>query len=63
MTERWVKSSRSEGAGNCVEVAHLPDAVGVRDSKDPAGPNLTFGLPAWRGFVADVKAGEFDTQR
>ncbi|MEU3454075.1 DUF397 domain-containing protein [Micromonospora sp. NPDC006766] len=26
--------------------------VGVRDSKDPAGPVLTFDAYAWRVFVA-----------
>lgn len=50
---RWRKSTRSSGnGGNCVEVAdNLPDVVGVRDSKDPAGPALTFTPTAWRAFV------------
>jgi hypothetical protein len=30
--------------------------VGVRDSKDPAGPVLTFDPAAWRAFVADLPA-------
>lgn len=30
----WRTSSRSGGEGNCVEVAGLADAIGVRDSKD-----------------------------
>ncbi|MGI5211549.1 DUF397 domain-containing protein [Plantactinospora sp. CA-290183] len=48
----WRKSSRS-GEGDCVEVAaDLPDAVGVRDSKDPAGPALLFTSAAWRAFLA-----------
>jgi hypothetical protein len=51
----WRKSSRS-AEGNCVEVADdLPGVVGVRDSKDPAGPQLTFTPAAWRAFVAKVK--------
>ncbi|SIN16986.1 DUF397 domain-containing protein [Micromonospora cremea] len=49
---RWRTSSRS-GNGECVEVAdNLPGVVGVRDSKDPAGPVLVFAPAAWRAFVA-----------
>ncbi|MFI0793150.1 DUF397 domain-containing protein [Micromonospora rubida] len=50
------KSSRSSGNGGaCLEVAdNLPGVVGVRDSKDPAGPALTFPPTAWRIFVARV---------
>ena len=54
---RWVKSSYSFANGNCVEVAALPGAVAVRDSKDPGGPVLTFpdqlGAHGWpRGGAA-----------
>jgi hypothetical protein len=56
----WVKSSHSDPDNACVEVAQLPNAVGVRDSKDQDGPVLAFGPDAWRGFVAGVKAGQFD---
>jgi hypothetical protein len=38
----WRKSSYSNGTGNCVEVAHSSLLVGVRDSKNPSGPILTF---------------------
>ncbi|WP_346537461.1 DUF397 domain-containing protein [Micromonospora sp. DPT] len=51
----WRKSTRS-GQGECVEVAdNLPGVVGVRDSKDPAGPVLTFDPQNWRAFVTLVK--------
>ncbi|CCH20433.1 DUF397 domain-containing protein [Micromonospora lupini] len=55
---RWRKSTRSGASGgNCVEVADdLPGVVGVRDSKDPAGPALTFGPAAWRAFVTQIGA-------
>jgi hypothetical protein len=56
----WYKSSRSAGNGACVEVAELPSAMAVRDSKDPQGPILTFGTESWRSFVAAVRTGTFD---
>lgn len=53
---RWRKSSKSGGnGGDCVEVAdNLPGVVGVRDSKNPNGPALTFSPSAWRLFVAQI---------
>jgi predicted secreted Zn-dependent protease len=56
----WRKSTRSGAAGHCVEVASVPAAVLVRDSKDAAGPVLSFGTPGWSGFIAGIRAGEFD---
>ena len=57
----WRKSTRSNGGGDCVEVAdNMPGAVGVRDSKDPTGPVLIFNPSEWRAFVEGVKRGEFD---
>jgi hypothetical protein len=32
----------------------------VRDSKDPAGPMLTFSAREWDAFLAGVRADEFD---
>ncbi|MGW4292611.1 DUF397 domain-containing protein [Micromonospora chersina] len=54
---RWRKSTRSgSNGGACVEVAgNLPGVVGVRDSKDPAGPVLTFTPETWRAFVTFAK--------
>ncbi|WP_431917729.1 DUF397 domain-containing protein [Micromonospora wenchangensis] len=54
---RWRKSTRSGGnGGECVEVAYnLPGIVAVRDSKDPAGPALTFPPAAWITFVGTIR--------
>jgi hypothetical protein len=58
---RWRKSSYSGNGGNCVEVGTgLPGKAAVRDSKDPDGPMLSVGPPAWVAFIAGVKHGEFD---
>ena len=38
-------------AANCIEVATCPDAVHVRDSKNPEGPAFTVAPDAWSQFV------------
>ena len=54
----WFKSSYSGSQGDCVEVAWLSGGrVGVRDSKDPAGPALVFAPGEWDVFNAGLKAG------
>ncbi|NKY57644.1 DUF397 domain-containing protein [Nocardia flavorosea] len=51
----WFKSSRSASGNDCVEVAHLRSGmVGVRDSKNPAGPALVFDPGAWDAFTAVI---------
>lgn len=53
---RWRKASRSNGTGgDCVEVAHLTSAVGVRDSKNPTGPVLTMPVSTWNNFREAAK--------
>jgi hypothetical protein len=57
----FVKSSFSNGSGDCVEVAKKTDGGRVvRDSKNPQGPTLDFTPSEWSAFVKGAKAGEFD---
>ncbi|HEY9392131.1 MAG TPA: DUF397 domain-containing protein [Mycobacteriales bacterium] len=56
----WRKSSVSASTGNCVEVADLGLAIGVRDSKNPTGPALRFSRDEFTAFVDAVKDGAFD---
>ncbi len=60
---QWFTSSYSSNGGDCIEVARnlaaSTNVVPVRDSKDPAGPALSFPAEAWRSFVSAVRGGEF----
>ena len=58
----WRKSTRSGGnGGQCVEVAFVDGAVGLRDSKQQGeGPILVFTPEEWDAFLAGVRDGEFD---
>jgi uncharacterized protein DUF397 len=59
----WRKSSFSgaNGGTGCVEVAALPGGeVAVRDTKDRARPPHHHSAPAWREFLAAIRAREFD---
>ena len=58
---RWFTSSFSGGNGDsCVEVAFLPGAVAVRDTKDRTQPAHRYPAADWVAFLAGVRAGEFD---
>lgn len=57
----WFKSSHSQGGQECVEVAWLQGgAVGVRDSKNPTGPALTFAPGEWDAFTVAIIGGDFN---
>ncbi|MBM9617499.1 DUF397 domain-containing protein [Streptomyces zhihengii] len=57
----WVKSSRSNATGNCVELAALPDGrIAMRNSRDPQGPALVYTRDEVAAFVAGARDGDFD---
>jgi hypothetical protein len=57
----WTKSTLSFANGNCVEVASLPDGtVGLRNSRHPGGPVLSFTPDEWQAFLGGARLGEFD---
>jgi hypothetical protein len=48
----WRKSSYSNSNSQaCVELAHQPAAIAVRDSKNPAGGRLAFPVTEFREFL------------
>jgi Domain of unknown function (DUF397) len=55
----WRKSESSV-SGDCVEVAFVGQSVLVRNSKDPAGPVLSFTHSEWTAFLAGARSGTFD---
>ncbi|MEU5626208.1 DUF397 domain-containing protein [Streptomyces tendae] len=58
---RWVKSAQSSGAGQCVELAPLPEGrVAFRNSTDPTGPALVFEAGEFDAFLDGAKKHEFD---
>jgi Domain of unknown function (DUF397) len=65
MTDRvifsnWWKSRSSGGGDNCIEVASASDGtIGVRDSKDPEGPILTFSFSDWDAFTQGARNDNF----
>ncbi|WUH98785.1 DUF397 domain-containing protein [Spirillospora sp. NBC_00431] len=57
-TLRWRKSSQStQGtSGECVEVAQLTKAIGVRDSKHPEDGHLTLSRSQFADLVLRIKS-------
>ncbi|QBI56212.1 DUF397 domain-containing protein [Streptomonospora litoralis] len=52
----WHVSTYSGTNANCVEYAHLPSSVAVRDSKHPQAGHLSFSGDEWSAFLTAVKA-------
>ena len=55
-TTKWRKAQQSgDQGGACVEVARFPEAVAVRDSKNPHGPQLTLAPDTFRALLSALK--------
>jgi hypothetical protein len=61
MTE-WRKSSRSSGFDNsdCVEVADLAGAIGIRDSKAPDAGQLCISVESFADLLTRTRQGDLD---
>jgi len=56
ITPRWRKSSHSSpNGGECIEVARLHHAIGIRDSKNPYHGHLTITPNAFRTLIHHIK--------
>ncbi|TDB94885.1 DUF397 domain-containing protein [Actinomadura sp. 7K534] len=57
----WRKASKSTATGNeCVELAAIADVIAVRDSKRPAGRDVTMTRPAFTLLVNEIRRGDYD---
>ncbi|WP_213456248.1 DUF397 domain-containing protein [Rhizomonospora bruguierae] len=52
---KWRKATRSNGSGDCVEVAEIGRQVAIRDSKNPEGGVLLVTRDQFREFVEFAK--------
>ncbi|MYW68751.1 DUF397 domain-containing protein [Streptomyces sp. SID8379] len=55
----WFKSSYSDGGSepDCVEIAHTPGTVHIRDSKNTQVHHLSLSGAAWADFVTYATEG------
>lgn len=52
----WRKSSRSSGAGNCVELSVGTARTAVRDTEDSHRSALTFSAEAFGNFLTRTRS-------
>jgi len=60
MQAEWRKSSYSGMVNDngCVELARLPDSVGLRDSKHPESGYLSLSREVFSRFLIDLRHAE-----
>jgi hypothetical protein len=57
LTLHWRKATRCQANGTCVELAKLPDAVAVRDSKNAEGAMLVLSRGQFRTLRDGIRNG------
>lgn len=60
--KRAWKRSTASGPNQCVEVSFAGQSVLVRNSRQPAGPWLSFTAQEWMAFLTGVRNGEFEPE-
>ena len=60
MSTPWIKATRSDEQGSCVEQRHHDGMIEVRDSKDRTGPVLRFTRAEYAAWLDGARTGEFD---
>ena len=56
----WIKASKSDATGDCVEMRGLDHTVLVRDSKNADTGVLSLGSAGFAAWLSAAKDGEFD---
>jgi len=59
VSQPWRKSTYSDTARQCVEVAQAGAACLVRDTTNRSGHQLTFSPRAWTAFTQGIRSGCF----
>lgn len=54
---KWIKSSYSSAASECVEVGRSPRDVKVRDTQNRPAGHLAFSRSEWAAFLAGTRSG------
>ena len=57
---KWRVAKASGGNGTCVEVARVPAATAIRDTKNREYGYIVADTPTFEAFLADLKAGKYD---